>query len=44
MPLPPSLPLSDDDLDVKRILKAFKKNFSCNGAVTTDEEIGEVGR
>ncbi|GAB5037196.1 translation initiation factor sui1 [Nannochloropsis oceanica] len=31
-----------DELDVKRILKAFKKNFSCNGAITTDEEIGQV--
>mmetsp|Transcript_72213 Transcript_72213/g.205278 ORF Transcript_72213/g.205278 Transcript_72213/m.205278 type:complete len:181 (-) Transcript_72213:1441-1983(-) len=31
-----------DDLDVKRICKAFKKNFSCNGAVSKDEEMGEV--
>lgn len=31
-----------DDLDVKRICKAFKKNFSCNGALQTDEEVGEV--
>jgi translation initiation factor 1 len=31
-----------DDLDVKRICKAFKKNFSCNGAVQKDEEAGEV--
>ncbi|EEC47817.1 predicted protein [Phaeodactylum tricornutum CCAP 1055/1] len=31
-----------DDLDVKRICKAFKKNFSCNGAVQRDEEAGEV--
>ena len=31
-----------DDLDIKRICKAFKKNFSCNGAVQKDEEIGEV--
>lgn len=31
-----------DDLDVKRICKAFKKNFSCNGAVQKDEEVGEV--
>lgn len=38
---PPSVA---DELDVKRILKAFKKNFSCNGAITTDEEIGQVGR
>jgi translation initiation factor 1 len=31
-----------DDLDIKRICKAFKKNFSCNGAVQKDEESGEV--
>jgi len=31
-----------DDLDIKRICKAFKKNFSCNGAVTKDVELGEV--
>lgn len=34
-----------DDLDIKRICKAFKKNFSCNGAVQkdgTDEEEKEV--
>jgi translation initiation factor 1 len=31
-----------DDLDVKRICKAFKKNFSCNGAVQKDEDVGEV--
>ncbi len=31
-----------DDLDIKRIWKAFKKNFSCNGAVQKDEEAGEV--
>lgn len=31
-----------DDLDIKRICKAFKKNFSCNGAVQKDLEVGEV--
>lgn len=31
-----------DDLDTKRILKAFKKNFSCNGAIVKDEELGEI--
>ena len=31
-----------DDLDVKRICKAFKKNFQCNGAVTKDSEMGEI--
>jgi hypothetical protein len=29
-----------DDLDIKRICKAFKKNFSCNGAVVKDDELG----
>eukprot|EP00541_Cyclophora_tenuis_P002677 CAMPEP_0116558050 /NCGR_PEP_ID=MMETSP0397-20121206/9592_1 /TAXON_ID=216820 /ORGANISM="Cyclophora tenuis, Strain ECT3854" /LENGTH=109 /DNA_ID=CAMNT_0004083599 /DNA_START=198 /DNA_END=527 /DNA_ORIENTATION=+ len=31
-----------DDLDIKRICKAFKKNFSCNGAVQKDEDAKEV--
>ena len=31
-----------DDLDIKRICKAFKKNFQCNGAVTKDSELGEI--
>ncbi len=31
-----------DDLDLKRILKAFKKTFSCNGTVIEDEEHGEI--
>jgi translation initiation factor 1 len=32
-----------DDLDIKRICKSFKKNFSCNGAVQKDEDTdGEV--
>ena len=31
-----------DDLDVKRICKAFKKNFSCNGAITKDADNGEI--
>jgi translation initiation factor 1 len=31
-----------EDLDVKRICKAFKKNFSCNGAVQKDEDVGDV--
>ena len=31
-----------DDLDIKRICKAFKKNFSCNGAVQKDEDEKEV--
>lgn len=31
-----------NDLDIKRICKAFKKNFSCNGAVQNDEDESEV--
>ena len=31
-----------DDLDIKRICKAFKKNFSCNGAVVKDDELGTL--
>ena len=31
-----------EDLDIKRICKAFKKNFQCNGAVTKDSELGEI--
>jgi translation initiation factor 1 len=31
-----------DDLDIKRICRAFKKNFSCNGAVQKDEDGKEV--
>ncbi|KAI8846375.1 translation initiation factor SUI1 [Chytridium lagenaria] len=30
------------ELDQKRILKAFKKEFACNGTVVEDEELGEV--
>lgn len=32
----------DEDLDKKKILKAFRKNFSCNGAVVNDKEKGEI--
>jgi translation initiation factor 1 len=32
----------DDDLDHKRIMKAMKKVFNCNGSVTSDEEYGDV--
>lgn len=31
-----------EDLDTKRILKAFRKNFHCNGAMVEDKEKGEV--
>merc|ERR1711865_1294260 len=30
------------DLDVKRILKAIKKNFNCNGAIVKDDGDGDV--
>lgn len=30
------------DLDPKRVLKVFKKEFACNGTVVEDEEMGEV--
>ena len=32
----------DDDLDITRICKAFKKIFNCNGNVANDEEFGLV--
>lgn len=32
----------EEDLDVKRICKAMRKQFSCNGNVIEDEEEGEV--
>mmetsp|Transcript_13776 Transcript_13776/g.46488 ORF Transcript_13776/g.46488 Transcript_13776/m.46488 type:complete len:111 (-) Transcript_13776:4-336(-) len=31
-----------EDLDVKKICKAFKKLFNCNGAVQEDDEMGKV--
>ncbi|KAI8926661.1 translation initiation factor SUI1 [Entophlyctis helioformis] len=30
------------DLDQKRVLKAFKKDFACNGTIVDDEEMGQV--
>ena len=32
----------EDDLDLKRICKAMKKNFNCNGSITEDPEMGEI--
>lgn len=29
-------------LDLKRVLKVFKKEFACNGNVVEDEELGDV--
>ncbi len=31
-----------EDLDLKKILKACRKNFHCNGALVEDKEKGEV--
>ncbi|KAI6109588.1 eukaryotic translation initiation factor 1 [Pisolithus croceorrhizus] len=30
------------EYDPKKLLKAFKKEFACNGTVVEDEEMGEV--
>lgn len=30
------------DLDLKKILKALKKSFKCNGAIVNDETSGEI--
>ncbi len=32
----------EEDLDVKRICKAMRRQFNCNGNVIEDEESGEV--
>ena len=31
-----------EDLDFKRLLKTFKKTFSCNGAIREDKEMGKI--
>jgi translation initiation factor 1 len=31
-----------DDLDLKKIARALKKTFQCNGTVNNDEELGEI--
>eukprot|EP01092_Planopodium_desertum_P010007 TRINITY_DN4400_c0_g1_i1.p1 TRINITY_DN4400_c0_g1~~TRINITY_DN4400_c0_g1_i1.p1 ORF type:complete len:126 (+),score=22.22 TRINITY_DN4400_c0_g1_i1:44-379(+) len=31
-----------DDLDLKKLLKAFRKEFACNGTLLHDEEMGEI--
>ena len=31
-----------DEYDFKRILKALKKDFACNGNIVKDKELGEV--
>ncbi|TIA86651.1 hypothetical protein E3P99_03614 [Wallemia hederae] len=30
------------EYDLKKILKAFKKEFACNGTIVDDEELGQV--
>jgi translation initiation factor 1 len=30
------------ELDQKKLLKAFKKVFACNGTIVDDEEMGQV--
>ncbi|KAL1917780.1 uncharacterized protein VTP21DRAFT_3614 [Calcarisporiella thermophila] len=30
------------EFDRKKLLKAFKKEFACNGTIVADEELGEV--
>ena len=32
----------DDDLDLKKICKAMRKNLQCNGAIVKDKEFGDV--
>lgn len=29
-------------LELKKIVKQFKKTFNCNGAIVTDKELGEI--
>jgi translation initiation factor 1 len=31
-----------NDLDLKKILKFFKKHFQCNGTINNDEKFGEI--
>ncbi|PWN26212.1 putative translation initiation factor SUI1 [Jaminaea rosea] len=30
------------EFDLKKLLKAFKKDFACNGTLVDDEELGQV--
>jgi translation initiation factor 1 len=32
----------DDDLDIKRIAKAMRKQFNCNGTIEEHEQYGEI--
>ncbi len=31
-----------DDLDIKKISRALKKTYQCNGSITNDPELGEI--
>jgi translation initiation factor 1 len=31
-----------DSIDLKKILRTFKKKFSCNGAIKEDDEMGKI--
>ncbi|KAI9220588.1 translation initiation factor SU [Blastocladiella britannica] len=31
-----------EEIDQKKLLKAFKKDFACNGTLVQDEDLGEV--
>ena len=32
----------DEDLDIKRIARAMRKAFNCNGSIEEDEQYGEI--
>ena len=32
----------DDDLDIKRIAKAMRKQFNCNGSIDEHEQYGQI--
>ena len=32
----------DPKIDLKKVLKSFKKDLSCNGSIASDEQFGEV--
>lgn len=34
--------LADAEYDPKKLLKAFKKEFACNGTIVDDEELGQI--
>lgn len=31
-----------DDLDIKKIARALKKTYQCNGSILEDDEMGEI--